>query len=128
VVGGNPEVARLAGISPAKIQLSGFILTGMCSALAGMLLMARIVIGNPTIGFQWEMNVIAGVVIGGVSLFGGSGSILGAVIGLLIMAVVNNGLVVVKVDPYWQTVAIGMIMIVAVAIDILRRKSKTNSL
>jgi ribose transport system permease protein len=93
-----------------------------------MLLMARIVIGNPTIGIQWEMNVIAGVVIGGVSLFGGSGSILGAVIGLLIMAVVNNGLVVVKVDPYWQTVAIGMIMIVAVAIDILRRKSKTNSL
>jgi ribose transport system permease protein len=128
VVGGNPEVARLAGISPAKIQLSGFILTGMCSALAGMLLMARIVIGNPTIGIQWEMNVIAGVVIGGVSLFGGSGSILGAVIGLLIMAVVNNGLVVVKVDPYWQTVAIGMIMIAAVAIDILRRKSKTNSL
>jgi ribose transport system permease protein len=128
VVGGNPEVARLAGISPAKIQMSGFVLTGMCSAMAGMLMMSRIVIGSPTIGIGWEMNVIAGVVIGGVSLFGGSGSIIGAVIGLLIMAVVNNGLVVVKVDPYWQTVAIGIIMIAAVAIDILRRRSKTNSL
>jgi len=127
-VGGNPEVARLAGISPAKIQMSGFILTGMCSALAGMLLMARIVIGNPTIGIGWELNVIAGVVIGGVSLFGGAGSIVGAVIGLLIMAVVNNGLVVIKLDPYWQTVAIGLIMITAVAIDILRRRSKTVSL
>ncbi len=128
VVGGNPEVARLAGISPAKIQLSGFVLCGMCSSLAGMLLMARIVTGSPTIGLGWEMNVIAGVVIGGVSLFGGSGSIPGAVIGLLIMQVVTNGLVVVKVDPYWQTVAIGLIMIAAVAIDILRRKSKTVSL
>lgn len=127
-VGGNPEVARLAGISPAKIQLSGFILTGMCAALAGMLLMARIVIGNPTIGIGWELNVIAGVVIGGVSLFGGSGSIIGAVIGLTIMQVVTNGLVVIKLDPYWQTVAIGLIMIIAVAVDILRRKSKTVSL
>jgi ribose transport system permease protein len=127
-VGGNPEVARLAGISPAKIQLSGFVLSGMCASLAGMLLMARIVIGSPTIGMGWELNVIAGVVIGGVSLFGGSGSIPGAVIGLLIMQVVTNGLVVVKVDPYWQTVAIGLLMITAVAIDVLRRKSKTASL
>jgi len=124
-VGGNPEVARLAGINPARIQLSAFVLTGMCASLAGMLLMARIVTGNPTIGMGWELNVIAGVVIGGVSLFGGSGSIPGAVIGLLIMQVVTNGLVVIGVDPYWQTVAIGLIMIVAVAIDILRRKSKT---
>jgi ribose transport system permease protein len=127
-VGGNPEVARLAGISPAKIQLSGFVLVGMCASLAGMLLMARIVTGSPTIGLGWELNVIAGVVIGGVSLFGGAGSIPGAVIGLTIMQVVTNGLVVAKMDPYWQTVAIGLIMIAAVAIDILRRKSKTVSL
>jgi ribose transport system permease protein len=127
-VGGNAEVARLAGISPARIQTSAFVLTGMCAALGGMLLMARVVTGSPTTGLGWEMNVIAGVVIGGVSLFGGSGSIPGAVIGLLIMQVVTNGLVVVKVDPYWQTVAIGVIMIAAVAIDVLRRKSKTVSL
>ena len=127
VVGGNPEVARLAGISPAKIQLSGFVLVGMCAALAGMLLMSRIVTGNPTIGLGWELNVIAGVVIGGVSLFGGSGSIPGAVLGLLIMQVVNNGLVVINVDPYWQTVSVGLIMIIAVAIDVLRRKSKLAS-
>jgi len=127
-VGGNAEVARLAGISPAKIQTSAFVLTGMCAALGGMLLMARVVTGSPTTGLGWEMNVIAGVVIGGVSLFGGAGSIPGAVIGLFIMAVVTNGLVVVKVDPYWQTVAIGVIMIAAVAIDVLRRRSKTVSL
>lgn len=123
-VGGNQEVARLAGISPSAIQLSGFVITGVSAALAGMLLSARIVTGNPTIGLGWELNVIAGVVIGGVSLFGGSGSILGAVIGLLIMQVVTSGLVVVGVDPYWQTIAVGVIMIAAVAIDILRRRSK----
>lgn len=124
VVGGNPEVARLAGISPALVQVSGFVLVGMAASVGGMLLMARIVTGNPTIGLGWEMNVIAGVVIGGVSLFGGSGSIPGAVIGLLIMQVVTSGLVVVGLDPYWQTVAVGLIMIAAVAIDVLRRKSK----
>jgi ribose transport system permease protein len=124
VVGGNQEVARLAGISPARIQTAGFILVGCLSALSGMLLMSRIVTGNPTIGLGWELNVIAGVVIGGVSLFGGAGSILGAVLGLLIMQVVTSGLVVSGVDPYWQTVSVGVIMITAVAIDVLRRKSK----
>jgi len=126
-VGGNPEVARLAGINPAIIQMSGFVLVGMCSSLAGILMMSRIVTGNPTIGLGWEMNVIAGVVIGGVSMFGGVGSIPGAVIGLLIMQVVTNGLVVIKVDPYWQTVAVGLIMIIAVAIDIVRRNSKVSA-
>lgn len=124
VVGGNQEVARLAGISPARIQMTGFILVGCLASLGGMLLMSRIVTGNPTIGLGWELNVIAGVVIGGVSLFGGSGSILGAVLGLLIMQVVTSGLVVTGVDPYWQTVSVGVIMITAVAIDVLRRKSK----
>jgi ribose transport system permease protein len=124
VVGGNAEVARLAGISPAFIQASGFVLVSVCASLGGMMMMSRIVTGNPTIGLSWEMNVISGVVIGGVSLFGGSGSILGAVLGLLIMQVVTSGLVVTGVDPYWQTVAIGVIMIVAVAVDILRRRSK----
>jgi ribose transport system permease protein len=127
-VGGNQEVARLAGINPAAIQLSGFVLVGMCASLSGMLMMSRIVTGSPTVGLGWEMNVISGAVIGGVSLFGGSGSIPGAVIGLLTMQVVTSGLVVVKVDPYWQTIAVGLIMIVAVAVDILRRRSKTNTL
>jgi ribose transport system permease protein len=126
-VGGNPEVARLAGINPALIQLSGFVLVGTCASLSGILMMSRIVTGSPTVGLGWEMNVISGAVIGGVSLFGGSGSIPGAVIGLLTMQVVTSGLVVVKVDPYWQTIAIGLIMIIAVAVDILRRRSKTNA-
>jgi ribose transport system permease protein len=126
-VGGNKEVANLAGINVIWIKASGFVLVGMMAGLAGMLLMARIITGQPTIGAGWELNVIAGVVIGGVSLWGGSGTIAGAVIGLLIMQVVNNGLVVINVDPYWQTVAIGAIMIIAVFIDLIRRRAKATS-
>jgi ribose transport system permease protein len=126
-VGGNREVANLAGINVNLIKASGFVLVGVMAALAGMLLMSRIVTGQPTIGLGWELNVIAAVVIGGVSLWGGSGSITGAVIGLLIMQVVNTGLIIVNVDPYWQTVAIGAIMILAVFIDLVRRKAKISS-
>jgi ribose transport system permease protein len=126
-VGGNKEVANLAGINVKLVKTSGFVLVGMSSAVGGMLLMARIITGQPTIGLGWELNVIAAVVIGGVSLWGGSGTILGAVLGLVLMQVVNNGLVVVNVDPYWQTVSIGLIMIIAVYIDLIRRRAKAAS-
>lgn len=126
-VGGNKEVANLAGINTNLIKASGFVLVGIMSGVAGILLMARIVTGQPTIGLGWELNVIAAVVIGGVSLWGGVGTIAGAVIGLLIMQVVNTGLIVIGVDPYWQTVAVGAIMILAVFLDLLRRRAKISS-
>jgi ribose transport system permease protein len=126
-VGGNREVANLAGINVNLIKASGFVLVGVMSGAAGMLLMARIITGQPTIGLGWELNVIAAVVIGGVSLWGGSGTIAGAVIGLMIMQVVNTGLIVVNVDPYWQTVAVGAIMILAVFLDLLRRRAKASA-
>jgi ribose transport system permease protein len=126
-VGGNRELANLAGINVNLIKASGFVLTGIMAAAGGMLLMARIISGEPTIGSGWELNVIAGVVIGGVSLWGGAGTIAGAVIGLLIIAVVNNGLIVINVDPYWQNVALGTIMVGAVFVDLLRRQAKTSA-
>jgi ribose transport system permease protein len=126
-VGGNKEVANLAGISVNLIKTSGFVLVGMMAGLAGMLLMSRIVTGQPTIGLGWELNVIAAVVIGGVSLWGGVGTIAGAVIGLMIMQVVSTGLIIINVDPYWQTVAVGAIMILAVFLDLLRRRAKISS-
>ena len=126
-VGGNKEVANLAGISPNLIKASGFVLVGVMAGLAGILLMSRIVTGQPTIGLGWELNVIAAVVIGGVSLWGGVGTIAGAVIGLLIMQVVSTGLIIINVDPYWQTVAVGAIMILAVFLDLLRRRAKISS-
>lgn len=122
--GGNAEVARIAGINTSAVKISCYVLTGMLAALAGMLLMAQLNVGQPEIGGGWELDVIASVVIGGVSLFGGVGTVAGTFVGLLVMQVVRSGLVVSKVDTHWQTVATGVILIAAVGVDLLRRRVK----
>jgi ribose transport system permease protein len=122
--GGNAEVARIAGINTNAVKISCYVLTGMLAALAGMLLMAQLNVGQPEIGTGWELDVIASVVIGGVSLFGGVGTVAGTFLGLIIMQVVRSGLVVSGVNTHWQTVAVGVIMIAAVGVDLLRRRAK----
>jgi ribose transport system permease protein len=122
--GGNREVARIAGINTGLVKIVCYVLTGMLAALGGILLMARIHVGQPEIGVGWELEVIASVVIGGVSLFGGVGTVAGTLLGLLIMQIVRSGLVLVGVDTHLQTVAVGAIMIIAVGVDLLRRRAK----
>ena len=89
--GGNCEVARIAGINTDLVKMSCYVLTGMLAAMAGMLLMAQLNVGQPEIGMGWELDVIASVVIGGVSLFGGIGTVMGTFFGLLIIQVVRSG-------------------------------------
>jgi ribose transport system permease protein len=120
--GGNEEVARLVGINTGRYKIVCFMVVGMLSAVAGMLVLADGASGTPSIGEGWELTVIAGVVIGGVSLFGGVGTVAAGIIGMLLLQVVQSGLVVVGVNPNWQTVAVGMIMILAVGVDIARRR------
>lgn len=122
--GGNVEVAKIAGINTARVKIGCYIMTGMLAALGGILVMAQLNVGQPEIGTGWELDVIASVVIGGVSLFGGVGTVAGTFLGLLIMQVVRSGLVVSGVSTHWQTVAVGVIMIAAVGIDLLRRRTK----
>ena len=98
----------------------------MFAALGGILLMSRINVGQPEIGLGWELEVIAAVVISGVSLFGGVGTVLGTLLGLAIMQVIRSGLVLSGVNTHWQTVAVGVIMMLAVAVDILRKKAKIS--
>ncbi|HEY4414205.1 MAG TPA: ABC transporter permease [Verrucomicrobiae bacterium] len=125
--GGNPEVARLAGISTTRVKVGCFVATGMLAALGGILLMSRIAVGQPEIGTGWELEVIAAVVIGGVSLFGGVGTVAGTLLGLAIMQVIRAGLVSTNVNTHWQTVAVGVIMILAVGVDLLRRRAKIHA-
>ncbi len=124
--GGNQEVARLAGINTNLVKIGCFVLTGMFAALGGILLMSRINVGQPEIGLGWELEVIAAVVISGVSLFGGVGTVLGTLLGLAIMQVIRSGLVLSGVNTHWQTVAVGVIMMLAVAVDLLRKKAKIS--
>ncbi len=99
-----------------------FTLVGTLSALAGMLVMASLASATTSIGQGWELTVIAGVVVGGVSLFGGVGTVLAGFIGMLLLQVVQSGLVVVGVSANWQQISVGVIMVLAVGLDVVRRK------
>jgi ribose transport system permease protein len=92
------------------------------SAIAGMFVMADLASGTTSIGNGWELAVIAGVVVGGVSLFGGAGTMAGGLSGILLLQVVQSGLVVIGVNANWQQIAVGLIMVLAVGLDILRRR------
>jgi len=120
--GGNPEVARLVGINTGLYKIGAFVLIGMLAAIAGMFVMADLAAGTTSIGSGWELAVIAGVVVGGVSLFGGAGTMAGGLSGVLLLQVVQSGLVVVGVNANWQQIAVGVIMVLAVGLDILRRR------
>lgn len=120
--GGNPEVARLVGINTNRYKIGAFIVIGMLAAVAGMFVMADLQSGTTSIGTGWELTVIAGVVVGGVSLFGGAGTMAGGIVGILLLQVVSSGLVVVGVSSNWQQIAIGTIMVLAVGLDIARRR------
>jgi ribose transport system permease protein len=125
--GGNPEVARLVGIDTTIYKIGAFVTVGALSAVAGMFVMADLQSGTTSIGSGWELIVIAGVVVGGVSLFGGAGTIAGGVVGILMLKVVQSGLVVIGVNSNWQQIAVGVIMVLAVGLDIVRRRYFTVS-
>jgi ribose transport system permease protein len=120
--GGNPEVARLVGINTDLYKIGAFVTIGALAAIAGMFVMADLQSGTTSIGSGWELAVIAGVVVGGVSLFGGAGTLAGGIIGVLLLQVVSSGLVVVGVSSNWQQIAVGVIMVLAVGLDIVRRR------
>lgn len=120
--GGNAEVARLVGINSDLCKIGAFVLVAVLSTLAGIFVMADLASGTPSIGQGWELNVIAGVVVGGISLFGGAGTIVGALCGMLLLQVLQSGLVVVGVGANWQQIAVGTIMVIAVGLDLLRRR------
>jgi ribose transport system permease protein len=118
-------VARLVGINTDLYKIGAFVTIGALAGIAGMFVMADLQSGTTSIGSGWELAVIAGVVVGGVSLFGGSGTLAGGIIGILLLQVVSSGLVVVGVSSNWQQIAVGVIMVLAVGLDIARRRYVT---
>jgi ribose transport system permease protein len=120
--GGNAEAARIAGVKTLRIKGILFVTSGLLAGLSGI--MSNIHFGSTTIatGLGWELSAVAAVVVGGTSLFGGGGTLIGTFIGLAILQTITSGLVVVHVDPWWQTILIGVIMLASVSIDSLRRR------
>ncbi|PSR20530.1 MAG: ABC transporter permease [Sulfobacillus acidophilus] len=121
-IGSNREAARVAGIPIDRHLIKIYTLTGLLAGVGGVLNVARFAIGSPTAGQNDELNAIAAVVIGGASLFGGEGTIFGTTIGAIIVSMLVTALVILNVQAYWQIVATGAIIILAVYVDQLQRK------
>ena len=116
-VGGNPEAARLSGLDVNHIIASVYLISGFFCGLGSFVLAARLNSAEAVAGTGYELTVIASVVIGGTSLFGGSGTIFGTVVGTILIGVLLNGLVLMNVSPYIQQIIIGIIIVLAVAFD-----------
>jgi ribose transport system permease protein len=123
-VGGNTAAARLSGINVDKTLVIVYSLSGLMAGLAALVLAGRTNSGYPTAGAGYELDAIAAVIIGGASFSGGVGTVWGTLIGVLLMAVLRNGLVLLKVPTEWQIVAIGLVIIGAVYIDVLRQRAR----
>ncbi len=123
-VGGNEKATRLSGVNVRRVKMVVYTLAGVLSAVAGILVTARLDSAQPNAGMGYELDSIAAVVIGGTSLNGGKGSIIGTVIGALIIGVLNNGLVLLNVSPFWQQVIKGLVILLAVIIEKAGRKKE----
>lgn len=126
-VGGNMEAARLAGINVKRVLLSVYTIGGAAAGLAGIIFSARVLSAQPTAGQSYELDAIAAVVLGGTSLMGGRGRVVGTLVGALIIGVLTNGLVLMNVPFFYQLIVKGVVIVIAVAIDSLRRFGKSGT-
>ena len=122
-VGGNEGAANTSGIDVNKVKVLTYVITAVLAAFSGILLASKSGTATPGAGDGYEMNIIAAVIIGGTSLSGGSGSIISSAIGCALIKVMNNAMVILAIDTYWQNIVIGVIIIVAVILDTVRRNN-----
>ena len=123
-IGGNPTAAKLSGIRNDRHSISLYIITGLLCGLGGIMTASRMGCGLPTAGDGFEFDVIIAIVLGGVSIFGGTGNLQGAVLGALIVGVLTNGMIMMDVHSFWQSLARGLLLIVAVGAETIRHKKE----
>ena len=122
-VGGNRDAAVLAGISAWRVEFIAYGLSGMLASMAGILFASRMDGAQPSVGEGWLMGAITAAILGGTSLRGGQGSIVGTVLGALLLTVLANGTVLMNVSGFWQRVIVGAVVLLAVLVDLLRRRA-----
>lgn len=120
-IGGNIEAARVSGVKVNRVRVFCYITSSILACLVGIILASRLGQGTPTVGTAYELWAIAAAVIGGTSLFGGEGSVLGVILGAAIMGVMINGMVLINLSSYLQNVILGIVLVIAVTYDTLRR-------
>ena len=120
-VGGNEEAARISGVPIARTKITAYVISGFLAALAAVILIARLGAAEPTLGNLWELEAIAAAAIGGASLMGGKGSIVGTILGAIVLGAMRNGLTLLNVQAFYQLLATGIIIILAMLVDRLTR-------
>jgi len=128
VIGGNKEAARLAGLNPKKITLKLFMITSALASLGGVILATRMNSGQPSAALGLEFDAITAAVLGGIAFSGGVGTIFGTVLGVLILQGFNTGLIMMNVPSFWQLVARGMLLLIALGFDYLRKRNREKKL
>ncbi|MGH2869335.1 MAG: ABC transporter permease [Solirubrobacteraceae bacterium] len=122
-IGSNYETARLSGIRVNRVLTSVYVIQGLLAGLGGVIVASRVVTGDPSAGTNYNLDAIAAAVIGGASLFGGEGSVIGGLIGALLMELISNGSDLLNISNFWQDVILGVVIIAAVAYDQFRRRA-----
>ena len=125
--GSNQKAALLSGINTSNVKLGVHIASALLAGLAGIISLSRFKVATPNAGISSEMRVISACIIGGTSLMGGEGSILGAVLGIVMLNIINNGLVLLSVSVYWQDLIAGAILLLAVTIDFISQQQKQRA-
>jgi ribose transport system permease protein len=127
-LGGNEEASKVSGINVSRIKVFVYVACGMLAAIGGIICAARLGVAQSTLALGYELDVIAAVYIGGASTTGGSGTVLGTLLGAAIMGIIRNGLVLLNVSPYWVQTAIGSVIVIAVGFDRLRLEYQQKKL
>jgi ribose transport system permease protein len=125
-IGGNPQAARVSGIAVDRVLITVYTLCGLMAGFAGLIMAGRTNSGFPNAGIGAELEAIAAVIIGGASFFGGRGTVLGVFGGVIVMGLISNGLNLNNVSVFWQQILIGMIIVFAVFLDVIRREVSTR--
>lgn len=125
-VGGNERASQLSGIKVDRIKIWVYTFSGFCSAIVGIIATSQLVSAHPKTGDSWEMNAIAAAVLGGTSMAGGVGNILGTVVGAFVIGVINDGMTMCGVTEFWQQIIRGLVIIIAVIIDQVQRNMQAK--
>lgn len=122
--GGNARAAELSGVPVKRVQVSVYVLSGICAAIAGLVLSSQLTSAGPTAGTTYELTAIAGVVIGGAALTGGRGNVRGTLLGAFVIGFLSDGLVIIGVSSYWQTVFTGAVIVLAVLLNSIQYRGR----
>ena len=122
--GGNERAAELAGVPVKRVQVSVYVLSGVCAAVAGLILSSQLTSAGPTAGLSYELTAIAAVVIGGAALTGGRGNIRGTMLGAFVIGFLSDGLVIIGISSYWQTVFTGAVIVLAVLLNAIQYRRR----